>query len=268
MTEQKALITMTTDFGESDYFVAAMKGAILSINPAAEIVDITHAIPPHDIYSAAFTVMCCYADFPRNTIHLVVVDPGVGTARRPIMVMADDYNFIGPDNGVFSYIYQRAHINRVVHLTTEHYFRQPVSSTFHGRDVFAPCAAYASKLVDWRMMGAGISDPVRLNIPEPVVLSDKQIRGTVLHVDRFGNLITNITPTELTAERIRAGARVRIGKHENLRVLTHFAEANQNELFGYFGSAGLLELAVPRQSAARVAEARRGVEVQVIIPAD
>jgi len=267
MAEKKALITMTTDFGDADYFVPAMKGAIYSINPAAEIVDITHAIPPHDIYSAAFTLMCCYADFPINTIHLVVVDPGVGSARRPIMVMTDDHNFIGPDNGVFSYIYQRAHVNRVVHFTTEHYFRQPVSGTFHGRDIFAPCAAYASKLVDWKMMGAEISDPVRFNIPAPVVLSEEQVRGTVLHVDRFGNLITNITPSELTEERIQAGARVRIGKHEGLRVLTHFDEANQNELFAYFGSAGFLEIAVPRQSAARIAEARRGVEVEVIIPA-
>jgi S-adenosylmethionine hydrolase len=266
MADKKALITMITDFGESDYFVGAMKGAIYSINPLAEIIDITHSIPPHDIYAAAFTLRCCYADFPRGTIHLVVVDPGVGSARRPIMVMTDEHNFVGPDNGVFSYIYREAHVNRVVHFTTEHYFRQPVSSTFHGRDVFAPCAAYASKLVDWRMMGAGVNDAVRLNIPEAVVLSEKQIRGTVIHVDRFGNLITNITMTELTEERIRAGARVRIGKLDGLRVLTHFAEADQNEMFGYFGSAGFLELAVPRQSAARVAEARRGVEVQVIIP--
>jgi len=266
MAEKRPLITMTTDFGEADYFVGAMKGAIYSINPAVDIVDITHSIPPHDIYSAAFTLMCCHADFPRNTIHLVVVDPGVGSARRPIMVMTDEHNFIGPDNGVFSYIYQRAHVNRIVHFTTEHYFRQPVSATFHGRDIFAPCAAYASKLVDWKMMGEEITDPVRFNIPAPVVVSEEHIRGTVLHVDRFGNLITNITSAELTEERIGAGARVRIGKHENLLVLTHFAEANQNELFAYFGSAGFLEIAVPRQSAARVAEARRGVEVEVVIP--
>lgn len=266
MSEKKSLITLTTDFGEADYFVPVMKGVIWSINPAAEIVDMTHLIPAHDIYAAAFTLMCCYKYFPRNTIHVAVVDPGVGSARRPIMVMTDDCNFIGPDNGVFSYIYERAQVNRVVHFTTEHYFQQPVSSTFYGRDVFAPCAAYVSKLVDWRMMGEEISDPVRLNTPSPVVMSEKQIRGTVIHVDRFGNLITNITPAELTEELVRAGARVRIGKHEAARVLTHFAEANQNELFAYFGSAGFLELALPRQSAARVIEARRGIEIDVVIP--
>ena len=266
MSEKKSLITLTTDFGEVDYFVPAMKGVICSINPAAEIVDLTHLIPAHDVYAAAFTLMCCYKDFPKNTIHLVVVDPGVGSARRPIMVMTDDHNFIGPDNGVFSYIYQREQVNRIVHFTTEHYFRQPVSNTFHGRDVFAPCAAYVSKLIDWRMMGEEISDPVRFNTPTPVVVSEKQIRGTVIHVDRFGNLITNITSVELTEELIRAGAHVRIGTHDAVRVLTQFAEADQNELFVYFGSAGFLELAVQRQSAARVVEGRRGTEVEVVVP--
>ncbi|MEK6322430.1 MAG: SAM-dependent chlorinase/fluorinase [Acidobacteriota bacterium] len=266
MADKKSLISMTTDFGEADYYVPAMKGVIYSINPAAEIIDLTHLIPPHDIYAAAFTLVCCYKDFPKNTLHLVVVDPSVGSSRRPIMVMADDYNFIGPDNGVFSYIYQRAQVNRVVHFTTEHYFRQPVSSTFHGRDVFAPCAAYVSKLVDWRMMGEEISDPVRFNTPTPVFVSENHVRGTVIHVDRFGNVITNITPAELTEDLVRAGARVRIGKHEAARVLSHFAQANPNELFAYFGSAGFLELAVPRQSAARLIEARRGIEVEVVGP--
>ena len=266
MAEKRPIITLTTDFGESDYYVAAMKGAIFTVNPAVEIVDITHLIPPHDIYAAAFTLICCYKEFPKMTLHTVVVDPGVGSSRRPILVMTDDYNFIGPDNGVFSYIYQREHVNRVVHLMTEHYFRRPVSNTFHGRDVFAPCAGYVSKLVDWRMMGEEISDPVRFNTPTPSVASEKHIRGAVIHVDRFGNLITNITEAELTPDLVRAGARVKIGNHEAARVLTHFAEADKDELFAYFGSAGFLELAVSRQPAARITGARRGAEVDVIIP--
>jgi hypothetical protein len=265
MSEKKPLITLTTDFGEGDYFAASMKGAIKEVNPAADIIDITHLIPAHDIYAAAFTLLCCYRDFPKNTIHVVVVDPGVGSARRPILVMTDDYNFIGPDNGVFSYVYQREHVNRVVNFTAEHYFRQPISNTFHGRDVFAPCAGYVSKLIDWRMMGEEVGDPVRFNTPNPVT-SGKQIRGTILHVDRFGNLITNITSTELTEEMVRAGARVRIGSHEAARLLTHYAEANQNELFAYFGSAGFLEIAIPRQSAAKLVEGRRGIEVEVVVP--
>ena len=265
MNDKRSLITLTTDFGEADYFVSTMKGVIYGINPAVRIVDVTHLIPPHDVYAAAFTLMCCYKSFPGNTIHVVVVDPGVGSARRPIMVMTDDYNFIGPDNGVFSYIYQLSRVNRVVHFTSVHYFQQPVSNTFHGRDVFASCAAYVSKQVDWKMMGEEISDPVRFNTPAATVTGENHIRGAVIHVDRFGNLITNITAAELTEERVRAGIRVRVGKHETSRLLGTFSEANPNELFAYFGSAGFLELAVPRQSAANVVEARRGFEVEVLV---
>lgn len=266
MSERRPLITLTTDFGEADYYVPAMKGVIYSINPSVEIIDLTHMIPPHDIYTAAFTLLCCYRDFPKNTLHVVVVDPGVGSSRRPIMVMTDDYSFIGPDNGVFSYIYQREHVNRIVHFTAQHYFRSPVSNTFHGRDIFAPCAAYVAKLVDWRKMGEEITDPVRFNVPTPAVVSDKQVRGHIIHVDRFGNIITNITSAELPEEKARSGARIRVGKHEASRVLTHFAEANRDELFAYFGSAGFLELAVSRQQAARLVEARRGMDVEVILP--
>jgi S-adenosylmethionine hydrolase len=267
MAERRPIITLTTDFGEADYYVPAMKGAIYSINPNADVVDITHQIPPHDIYAAAFQLLCCYQDFPKMSIHLVVVDPGVGSRRRPIMVMTDDYNFVGPDNGVFSYVYQRERVNRIVHFTTEHYFRTPVSSTFHGRDVFGPCAAYVSKLVDWKMMGEEVEDPVRFNTPTPSKMPDGRIKGTVLHVDRFGNVITNITSAELAElneGRAEGGVRVRIGKHQAERVLDHFEEANTNELFAYLGSAGFLELAVPRQSAARLIEARRGLEVEVV----
>ena len=266
MADRRPLITLTTDFGEADYFVPAMKGVIYSLNPAAEIVDITHQVPPHDIYSAAFTLLCCYQDFPKTTLHVVVVDPGVGSRRRPIMVMTDNYNFIGPDNGVFSYIYQREHVNRIVHFTVDHYFRKAVSNTFHGRDVFASCAGYVSKLVDWSKMGEEISDPVRFNTPTPSLVSDKHIRGSVIHIDRFGNVVTNITAAELTPERLQSGARVKIGKHEAARVLTHYAEASPNELFAYIGSAGFLELALQRQPAARLVEARRGIEVEVVIP--
>jgi len=266
MAERRQIITLTTDFGEADYFVPAMKAVIISTNPAAEIVDITHNIPPHDVYTAAFTLLCCYKEFPRWTIHLVVVDPGVGSARRPIMVGTDEYYFVGPDNGVFSYVYQREEVNRVVHLNVEHYFRLPVSNTFHGRDIFAPCAAALSKGVEWRMMGEEISDATRFNLPMPAAVTPRHIRGVVIHVDRFGNIITNITTAELTENHIRAGARVTVGKHEAKQVLTHFAEARPNELFAYFGSAGFLEVALRGQSAARMTEAKRGVEVNVVVP--
>lgn len=263
MPEKRTIITLTTDFGEADYYVPAMKGVIYSINPGVQVVDLTHQVPPHDVYAAAFQLLCCYQDFPKMSIHVVVVDPSVGSRRRPIMVMTDDYNFIGPDNGVFSYIYQRERVNRVVHFNVEHYFRTPVSTTFHGRDVFAPVSAYIAKLVDWKMMGEEIEDPVRFNTPSPIVSPDGRIKGSVIHVDRFGNIITNITAAELTDEWVRRGVVVRIGGQEAQRLLTHFAEANPNELFSYFGSSGFLEIGLPRQSAARAVDARRGVEVDV-----
>jgi hypothetical protein len=260
------MITLLTDFGEADYFVAAMKGAIYCLNRDVEIVDITHQIPPHDVYSAAFNLMCCYKEFPKWTIHLAVVDPGVGSDRRPIFIMTDEYYFIGPDNGIFSYIYQKENVNRVVHLKESHYFRPVVSNTFHGRDIFAPIAAYVARQVDWSKMGEEITDYVKFTTPTPAIVSDKLIRGHVLHVDRFGNIITNLTANELTYEKVLMGLRVRIGKHEAARLLNNFSEAGNNELFAYFGSAGFLELAVPRQNAARMVEARRGIEVEVTIP--
>jgi S-adenosylmethionine hydrolase len=265
MAERKPIITLLTDFGEADYFVPAMKGAIYSLNRDVEIIDLTHQIPPHDVYSAAFNLMCCYRDFPKWTIHVAVVDPGVGSSRRPIFVMTDEYYFIGPDNGIFSYIYQTENINRVVHLKEAHYFRPLVSNTFHGRDIFAPIAAYVAKQIDWTKMGEEISDYVKFTTPTPAILSEKVIHGHVIHVDRFGNIITNLTANELTQERVSRGLRVRLGKYEATRLLNNFSEAGNNELFAYFGSAGFLELAVPRQNAARLVEARRGVDVEVTL---
>jgi len=263
MPDRRPIITLTTDFGEADYYVPAVKGVIRTLSPNAEIIDITHLIPPHDIYTAAFTLLCCYRDFPKQTIHLVVVDPGVGSQRRPVLVAAGDYLFLGPDNGVFSYVYEREENCHITHLTSEHYFRQPVSNTFHGRDVFAPCAAAVAKGVEWRMLGDEIDNPVRFNVPRPVVSSSRLIRGAVIHVDRFGNIITNITRSELTEEVTTRPFKIRVGKHETARLLAHFAEAAQNELFAYFGSAGFLELAVQKQPAAKLVEARRGIEVVI-----
>jgi S-adenosylmethionine hydrolase len=266
MAQNRKLITLLTDFGTADYFVAAMKGAAISINPDIEFLDVTHEIPNHDIFGAAYTLRCCYDAFPRFTTHVVVVDPGVGSARRPIFVMTDNYNFIGPDNGVFSYIYQLEQVNRVVHLDVEYYFRQPVSATFHGRDVFAPVAAWHAKGIDPRKFGDEIADYVRLDTPKPRVAAPTMLKGAVIHVDRFGNLVTNFTAEHLTPERVRAGARLRVNGHEVHQVLTHFAEAPAKQPFAYFGSQGFVEIGIPKASAARTLEVRRGMEVDLAFP--
>ena len=262
MAQKRQLITLLTDFGTADYFVAAMKGAIYSIHRDVEIVDVTHEVPNHDIFGAAYTLRCCYDAFPRFTTHVVVVDPGVGSKRRPIFVMTDNYNFIGPDNGVFSYIYQLEQVNRVIHLTTDYYFRRPVSNTFHGRDVFAPVAAWHAKGIEPRRMGDEISDYVRLDTPVPKQAAPTMLKGAVIHVDRFGNLVTNFTAEHLPESRV-ANARLRINGREIHSIVTHYAGAPPQEPFAYFGSQGYLEIGLFRQSAARALEARRGMEVDL-----
>ena len=178
------VITLLTDFGTADYFVGAVKGAILSVNPSAVIVDITHEIPPQDIEAGAFTLLAAYKTFPVGTIHVAVVDPGVGSTRRPIIVKTNEQFFVGPDN-TFTYIYDREPSHRIVHVTADRFFRPSVSSTFHGRDIFAPVAAALSNGVALEEFGEEINDQVRLPSLETPL--------RVIHIDRFGNCVTNIT---------------------------------------------------------------------------
>jgi len=263
MAEQKRpLITLLTDFGTSDHYVAAMKGAIISTNPAVDIVDLTHQIPACDIYTGAFTLRCAYDTFPLFTTHVAVVDPGVGSTRRPILVMTDRYNFIGPDNGVFSYVYQTEKINRVLHLSAEHYYRQPVSNTFHGRDIFGPCAAWLAKGIEPSKMGVDITDYTKFTLPQPRV-SGAQVQGHVLHVDRFGNCITNLTEREAPSASLGRGLKMIVNNRPVAKFVTHFAEAGANELFAYYGSTGFLEVGVLKGSAQRLLEAQRGTEVLI-----
>jgi S-adenosylmethionine hydrolase len=258
------IITLLTDFGTADYFVGAMKGVILSINPEARVVDITHEIPPQDVRAGAFTLSIAYRTFPANSIHVAVVDPGVGSARRPILVSMDGHYFVGPDNGLFSYVYEGAQRQRVFHLTNEAFFRQPVSETFHGRDVFAAVAAALSKGASPDEFGAEINDYVRLPALQPQQSDTGTIEAAVIHIDRFGNLITNLTREHLTDEMIGRGLRLIINGREITSLRRFFAEAGKasDELFAIWGSAGYLEIAAFNASAAHLLDARRG---QIII---
>ena len=234
------LITLLTDFGTADYFVGAMKGVVLSINPHAQIVDITHEIPPHDIEAGAFTLLAVYKTFPPGTIHVAVVDPGVGSARRPVLVTGGEQFFVGPDNGLFSYVYEREPRSRVFHLTRERYFRQPVSATFHGRDIFAPVAAALSNGVAPADLGEEIEDYVRLARLAPQESRDGNLSASIIHIDRFGNCVTSITPQDLSEERIASGARLVIHGREIASFRRFYAEktASDGELFAIWGSAG------------------------------
>ena len=259
-----SIITLLTDFGSADYFVGAMKGVILSINPNARIVDITHEIPPQDIPAGAFNLLAAYRSFPAQTIHVGVVDPGVGSTRRPILVTAGNQFFVGPDNGIFSYIMDRERDARVFHLTNEKYFQPSVSATFHGRDVFAPVAAALSKGVKADSLGVEIHDHARLDLLSPQRLKNGNVRARIIHVDRFGNCVTNLTPEKLTREMIAKGARLNVNGKAIKTFRRFFAEQGRNEtLFGVWGSAGFLEIAAMNQSAAKMLKARRGQTVLV-----
>jgi hypothetical protein len=259
------IITLTTDFGPDDFFVAATKGVILTINPCVRIVDVTHSIRAHDIRSAAFTLSNCYREFPEGTIHVVVVDPGVGSSRRAILVVTKQHYFVGPDNGVFSYIYAEEKITSVISIEAEQYFHQPVSQTFHGRDVFAPVAAWLSKGLDPTSFGSAIIDYVKFDIPQPEKISATHIRGYVIHIDRFGNLITNLTAEHLPTELLSAGAKLIINEREITRFQTHFAEAPLDEPFALFESTGRLEIAIFQESAANKLGADVGMTVDLTL---
>ncbi|MGA8011887.1 MAG: SAM-dependent chlorinase/fluorinase, partial [Candidatus Acidiferrales bacterium] len=185
----RPIITLTTDFGTNDHLVGVMKGVILSINPEVNIVDITHSVIAHDLLDGALTIGQAYKYFPPKTVHLVVVDPGVGSARRPILVAGDTHYFVAPDNGVLSSVYDQTEALYVWNIISEHYFRQPVSKTFHGRDVFAPVAAWLTKSWQSSAFGEAITDYARFAMPKPKTAGNT-IKGVVLRVDQFGNLIT------------------------------------------------------------------------------
>jgi S-adenosyl-L-methionine hydrolase (adenosine-forming) len=254
------MITLLTDFGLSDYFVPAVKGVILTVNPEAQLIDITHDVAAHDIQEAAFTLGACYHNFPAGTVHVVVVDPGVGSSRRAIVADAGGYFFVGPDNGVFSFVYARESNLRVYHITNDRYFRHPVSATFHGRDVFAPVAAHIARGARPEEIGARIEDYVRFEIPRPRLIETRGvIEGRVIHIDRFGNCVTNFTGAELKPDEISTSTNIHIGGREVRRFSAFFAEAtDRDELFAYPGSAGFWEIALWRRSAAEFINASRG----------
>jgi S-adenosylmethionine hydrolase len=260
------MITLLTDFGLSDYFVPAVKGVILSIHPEAQIVDITHEAAAHDVRSAAFTLGACYHDFPDGTIHVAVVDPGVGSSRRAIVVDAGRYIFVGPDNGLFSFVYARESAVRVFHITEERFFRHPVSPTFHGRDIFAPVAAHLLRGTTPGQVGVEIADYVRFEIPRPRLIESegtkKLLQGAILHIDRFGNCITTFTNSDLSLDQINPRTRFYFGGREIRQFGAYFAEvASQEDLLALLGSAGFWEIALWRQSAAKLINARCGDEV-------
>jgi S-adenosylmethionine hydrolase len=262
---QPRLVTLTTDFGTSDHYVGTMKGVVYNINPSALVVDISHAVQSYDVLDGALTIAQAYSYFPPETIHVVVVDPGVGSARRPIMARTENYFFVAPDNGVLSLVFDREERVSMRQITSDHYFLQPVSHTFHGRDIFAAVAGWLSKGVEFSKFGNAITDYVRFRMPAPKRSEDGQIQGVVLKVDKFGNVVTNVTPQDVPQLFTPQPPpfKITIGKYEITTMRSSYAEGSPGEVFGILGSMGFLELSANRGSAARTLEVGKGAEVMV-----
>lgn len=255
------IITLTTDYGTGDHLVGVLKGVILKVNPDVTIVDITHEVAPFDLLDGALAISSAYSYFPPRSIHVVIVDPGVGTERRPLLVSGQNQYFIAPDNGVLSGVFEKEQNFLVRHLTSEHYFLQPVSRTFHGRDVFAPVAGWLSKHWQPGSMGEEITDFKRFALPKPKE-ADGGLKGVVLKVDSFGNLMTNFRAEDLPSEASEKGAvKLQVGAHPVSRLVPTFASGNAGEAVAFVGSSGYVEIAVNKGSASKTLGIGRGTPV-------
>jgi S-adenosylmethionine hydrolase len=258
----RPLIALLTDFGTADHYAGTMKGVMLGICPEATLVDISHDIPAHDVMAGALELAAAYRYFPAGTIFVAVVDPGVGSARRGLAADTGDYRFVAPDNGVLTLVLRESPPKKVVELTERRYARPTVSRTFEGRDRFAPAAAWLAKGTQLPALGRPLNDPQKLDIPQPEVTADA-IRGVVVRIDRFGNLVTNIDRKSI--ERFAAGGSVGIDAagHRVGRLVATYAELPADGVGALFGSTDHLELAAPSASAAGQLGLARGATVTV-----
>lgn len=258
MNEPPRIITLTTDFGTSDAYVGIMKGVILRINPNVQIVDLTHAIPPQDIYEAAFSIYAAHSYFPKGTIHIIVVDPGVGSDRQAIVSRTGSAFFVCPDNGVLSYLLQNVEnedeqLIDSVAIQNSAYYLPEVSNTFHGRDIFAPVAAHLSLGVSLEDIGPPVQTLVQLPIPVPELTGDT-LTGQVVKIDRFGNAITNISETAIAHLKSASTGgiptyEIRVGSVRLHRFNRAYAESGIGKPLAIIGSSGLLEIAINGGSA-------------------
>ena len=257
------ILTLTTDFGLADHFVGAMKGVILGIAPRARIVDITHEIAPYNVNEAAFVIAQAWHYFPKDTVHVVIVDPGVGSARRPILAAAAGHYFVAPDNGVLTMVYDAAPA-KVRAITNQKLMLPRVSRTFHGRDIFAPAAAHRSAGVPVTRFGKPVDDYVRAAALKPARLRQDAWRGRILKVDRFGNLITNLHVDEFPDIKTQP-MELRVGLERVHRLALTYAETEIGEVFAIVGSSGYIEIAANQASAAQTLGCGAGAPVELEI---
>lgn len=255
------LLTLLTDFGLRDHFVGVMKGVIAGIAPKTQVIDISHDIEPYQIGQARFLLAQSWPYFPKRTVHVCIVDPGVGSERRPILVEAEGHRFVGPDNGLFSDLVGRKGA-KVRHITNSKLFLKDVSQTFHGRDVFAPVGAHLSAGLAASRVGPLVEDALRQTTSEPVRIGRRFWQGEIVHIDRFGNLITNLATAELAPLKVK-GMALRVGLRMVTKMVSSYAAASDEEPFLIEGSSGNLEVAVNQNSAAKALGVGLGAPVEL-----
>ncbi len=258
-----SIITLTTDFGLQDHYVSAMKAVILGIKADVRLVDVSHEIPPQDVMAGAWVVRNSAMLFPPKTVHLVVVDPGVGTERNPVAIRIGDQFFVGPDNGIFSLIGEDFDYKAVI-LDNEKYWREERSKTFHGRDIFAPVAAHIASGTDLSELGRPLEKLVTYRWAMPI--SDKDgIQGWIVHIDRFGNLVSNI-PSSLIEETIGSSKlRIYTGNTILHEIVSTFGSVPDGEPAAYIGSSDKLEIAINKGNAKQMLGVEKGAQISIVI---
>ncbi len=262
------IISLLTDFGLEDAYVGIVKGVILSVNPEATIVDVSHGVAPQDVVRAAYVLETAYEYFPPGTVHVVVVDPGVGSGRGIVAVEMNGQCFLAPDNGVLTAVLSKNSAKRIVSVENDRYFLSPSSSTFHGRDIFAPVAAHISKGLDIGILGPAVDCEklVRLHLPKPIFTDTHEILGAVISSDRFGNLITNIHFQDIARICSQAGSSdlaIRVGARTIHGVSDTYASVGMGTPLAVFGSTDRLEISINGDSALRILNVGPGAEIRV-----
>lgn len=257
------IITLTTDFGLQDHYVSAIKAVIIGIAPDVRLVDVSHTIPPQDIMAGAWVTRNAAFLFPPETVHLVVVDPGVGTDRNPIVLKIGDQYFVGPDNGIFSLLYDEFKFE-AYKLNKPDFWRKERSRTFHGRDIFAPVAAHISNGVPLKELGDPITDLVTYHWAVP--LGDKDgLQGWVIHIDQFGNLITNISEKLLEDTAGRRKVKIYVGNTIIDHLVNTFGDVEPGEPVAFIGSSGMLEVAINKGNAAKMLSVDKGAQISLVL---
>ncbi|MFZ5447441.1 MAG: SAM hydrolase/SAM-dependent halogenase family protein [Thermodesulfobacteriota bacterium] len=261
-TTSPTLITLLTDFGTRDFYVAAMKGVILGLNPEAKLVDLSHEVAPQDVRAGALLLAAAAPYFPPGAIHLAVVDPGVGSSRRALAAQCLGHFWVGPDNGLFHLVFRQTFPSTIVSLENPDYFREQVSATFHGRDIFAPVAAHLSLGVDLDRFGPRITDPVSLDWPEPQ-FGPEAIQGEIIYVDRFGNLVSNLGASEVLDWLEQQVPTIKVGSLTIRGLARTYTDGAPQKFLALIGSHGFVEIACAMDNAAQRLNAGVGLAVEI-----